>query len=182
MRILYDIWHCLEKEITNFLMSWSSGEKIILLITNKKEYWMVDFCKECVVLLDHWRVTIICAEDYQSYHLLCFQLKLGFARIVKDVTIFNSDDTQSLTWKVKLPFQGNVHLGAIWFALFCVTKAGAWFHWILSFQTILHLNFTAWKQNEFVGSCCFGVWKLWPAFPLGWVTETPLLPFMVAFW
>lgn len=131
-------------------MSWSSGEKIILLITNKKEYWMLDFCKECVVLLDHWRVAIIYAEDYQSYHLLCFQLKLDFARIVRDVTIFNSDETQSLTWKVKLPFQSNVHLGAIWFALFCVTKAGAWFHWILSFQTMLHLNFTAWKQNEFV--------------------------------
>lgn len=76
-----------------------------------------------------------------------FQLKVDFAGIVKDVTIFSGDDTQSLTCKVKLPFQGNVHLDAIWFALFCVTKAEAWLHWIPSFQNILHLNFTAWKQK-----------------------------------
>lgn len=61
------------KKITSFLMSWSSGEKIILLLTNKEGYWMLDCCKECVVLLDHWRVAVICV-DYQSCHL-CFSSK-----------------------------------------------------------------------------------------------------------
>lgn len=106
MRVHYKIWHCLEKTVRV-----SSGEKIVFLITNKKWYWVLDLCKECVVLLDHLRVAIICAEDYQSYHLLC--CKVDFARIVKGVTIFSGDETRSLTWKVKVPFQGNVNLDAI---------------------------------------------------------------------
>lgn len=52
-------------------MSWSSGEKIIFLITYKTGFRMLDFCKECVVLLYHLRVAIIYA-DHQSYQLLCF--------------------------------------------------------------------------------------------------------------
>lgn len=82
-----------------------------------------------------------------SHISCCVSAKVDFARIVKGVTVFSGDETQSLTWKIKVPFQGNVHLGAVWFAFFCVTKAEAWLHWKPSFQNILHPNFTGWKQK-----------------------------------